>query len=226
MAGVGGCSMAHLASSWLPRRVAWPCHVASVTGEDASLVILFLSAFSHLPPPLGSASRRWVDRRLSGAAASPTASLACLTKPAQGMLPFWAERFSLQAQFRGKPLVFRDSLEHPLSSVHSRSRGESWQGCTERQHSLLHPFQSPRQQFPLRQRKTMRKSQCLAARASMDHTPVLPLPLSPSGIQQPCLTAQKAPAEGCGFGFIHHLCVRSRSCPCVCINPDASYEIP
>ena len=65
-----------------------------------------------------------MDGRLSGAAASPTASPACLTKPAEGMLPFWAERFSLRAQFRGKSLVFRDSSEHPLSSAHSGSSGE------------------------------------------------------------------------------------------------------
>lgn len=152
--GRGGrlCSVAHLASSSsLPCRVARPCCVATITGEDTSLVILFLSAFSHLPPPLGSASQRWVDGRLSGAAASPTASPACLTKPAQGMLPFWAEHFLLWAQFRGKSLVFGDSSEYPLSSAHSRSREGSWQGGIEGQHSLLPPFQSHRQQFPLQQ---------------------------------------------------------------------------
>lgn len=98
----------------------------SLTQGPASLIILFLSAFSHLPPSLGSASRRWVDGRLSGAAASPTASPACLTKPAQGFLPFWAQCFSLQAQVTGKSLVFRDSSEHPLSSAHN-GNGKGWQ---------------------------------------------------------------------------------------------------
>lgn len=101
---VGGCP-AHLASPSLPCRAAQPRRVASIAGEDASLVILFLSAFSHLPPSLGSASRRWVDGRLSGAAASPTASPACLTKPAQRFLPFWAKCFLLRAQVTGKSLV-------------------------------------------------------------------------------------------------------------------------
>ena len=35
--------------------------------------------------------------------------------------------------------------------------------------------------------------ECLAAKASMDHTQVLPLHLVPSGIQQPGLTAGEAP---------------------------------
>lgn len=206
VAGAGGWprhSTAHLASSSssLPRRVAQLCRVASVAGEDALLVILFLSAFSHLPPPLGSASRRWVDRRLSGAAASPTASPACLTKPAQGMLPFWAECFLLQAQFRGKSLVFRDASEHPLSSSPQREQGGSWRGRTERQHSLLPPFQSPRQRFPLQQREAMREFQCVAARASTDLTQVLPL--VPSGIQQPHLTAGEPPR-----------CLQVRLSPC------------
>lgn len=108
MAVVGGCPWlctAHLASPSLPCRAAQPRRVASIAGEDASLVILFLSAFSHLPPSLGSASRRWVDGRLSGAAASPTASPACLTKPAQRFLPFRAKCFLLRAQVTGKSLV-------------------------------------------------------------------------------------------------------------------------
>lgn len=115
MAVVGGrpwLSTAHLASPSLPCQAAQPRRVAGIAGEDASLIILFLSAFSHLPPSLGSASRRWVDGRLSGAAASPTASPACLTKPAQGILPFWAKYFFLWAQVTGKSLVFRDSSEH------------------------------------------------------------------------------------------------------------------
>lgn len=108
MAVVGGCpwlSSAHLASPSLPCQAAQPRRVAGIAGEDASLIILFLSAFSHLPPSLGSASRRWVDGRLSGAAASPTASPACLTKPAQRFLPFWAKCFLLQAQVTGKSLA-------------------------------------------------------------------------------------------------------------------------
>lgn len=150
MARAGGClqhSVAHLASSLLPHRMARPRCVAGVAGEDASLIILFLSAFSHLPPPLGSASWRWVDGRLSGAAASPTASPACLTKPAEGMLPFWAERFSLWAQFRGKSLVFRDSSEHPLSSAHSGSRGEL--AGSHREAALIAaPISKPRAAIP------------------------------------------------------------------------------
>lgn len=108
MAVVGGCpqlSTAHLASPSLPCQAAQPRCVASIAGEDTSLIILFLSAFSHLPPSLGSASPRWVDRRLSGAAASPTTSLACLTKPAQRFPPFWAKCFLLRAQVTGKSLV-------------------------------------------------------------------------------------------------------------------------
>lgn len=108
MAVVGGCPRlptAHLASPSLPCQAAQPRRVAGIAGEDASLIIPFLSAFSHLPPSLGSASRRWVDGRLSGAAASPTASPACLTKPAQGFLPFWAKCFLLRAQVTGKSLV-------------------------------------------------------------------------------------------------------------------------
>lgn len=78
---------------------AWPAL------QGKTLIILFLSAFSHLPPSLGSASQRWVDRRLSGAAASPTASPACLMKPAQRFLPFWAKCFLLWTQVTGKSLV-------------------------------------------------------------------------------------------------------------------------
>lgn len=128
MAVVGGCprlSTAHLASPSLPCQAAQPRRVAGIAGEDTSLIILFLSAFSHLPPSLGSASRRWVDGRLSGAAASPTASPACLTTPAQGILPFWAKYFLLRAQVTGKILVFGDSSEHPLSSAHNGNRGRA-----------------------------------------------------------------------------------------------------
>lgn len=79
--------------TWPPGcRAGWLCLATWPASQGkTSLLTLFLSGFSHLPPPLGSASQRWVDGRLSGAAASLTASPACLTKPAQGMLPFWAE---------------------------------------------------------------------------------------------------------------------------------------
>lgn len=125
----------HLASP--PPRCRAGLSVAGIAGRDASLVVLFLSAFSHLPPSLGSASRRWVDGRLSGAAASPTASPACLTKPAQGFLPFWAKCFLLQAQVTGQSLV------SGIQSILCPQPVESWQDHTERQHSLMPPFQSP-----------------------------------------------------------------------------------
>lgn len=150
-----------LASPSLPCRAAQPHRVAGIAGGDASLVVLFLSVFSHLPPSLGSASRRWVDGRLSGAAASPTASPACLTKPDQGFLPFWAKCFLLRAQVRGKSLVLG------IQSILSPQPVESWQDHTERQRSLMPPFESPKQQFILQQPETMRESHCLAAWASM-----------------------------------------------------------
>lgn len=136
----------HCHAGWLSL-AAWP---ASQGKTHHSLFCS--SAFSHLPPPLGSASQRWVDGRLSGAAASPTASPACLTKPAQEMLPFWAERFSLRAQLRGKILVFRFFRASSVL-IPQQEQGGSWQGCMERQHSLLPPFQSTRQQFPLQHQK-------------------------------------------------------------------------
>lgn len=87
-----------------------------------------------------------------------------------------------------KPCV-RDS-EHPQPIVEA---GEELAGPTERQHSLMPPFQSPKQQFILQQQETMKESHCSAAWASMDLTQVLPLHLVPGGIQQSCLSAGEAP---------------------------------
>lgn len=36
------------------------------------------------------------------------------------------------------------------------------------------------------------------------------------------ITKDTLSVEEHGFGFTHHTCVRSRSCPRVCVNPDAS----
>lgn len=140
----------------------------------------FSCAFSHPPPPPGSASRRWVDGRLSGAAASPTASPACLTKRAQGMLPFWAECCLLQALCRGKSLMFGDAAEHPQPTA-----GWGWQGQAAVQLSLL-CCPAPGSQKP--------QGKC-SARTSTDLTHVCPLFLSrwdhcgPISLQEELLAA-------------------------------------
>lgn len=196
MAGAGGWPqhcVAHLASSSLTCRVARPHDVASIAGEDASLVFLFLSAFSHLPPPLGSASWRWVDGRLSGDAASPTASPAWLTKPAQEMLPFWAERFSLQAQFRGKSLVFRDSSEHPLSSAHSGSRGEL-AGSHGEAALIAAPISKPQAAIPS---PAVRNHEGISVLSSQGQHGPFPFTWSPVGSNSPVLRQEKHP-RACG----------------------------
>lgn len=125
-------------------------------------------SFSHPPPPPGSASWRWVDGRLSGAAASPTASPLRLTKRAQGMLPFWAECCCvLRAAGGVKALCLRGESPQPQQWACPRCKDkdnhgsmwgavckETWQWVNG-QHTYLLQALSPHLQQPQCQQRDL-----------------------------------------------------------------------